>query len=106
MMPPDPQLPPPEETALAPVSVPQPTFPWHQKVSAVVFIMFCLEMGLYLLILPWTDSWESNYFSAFLPHMKTYWGNLYVRGAVSGLGVVNLYISLFEIFRLRRFARR
>jgi hypothetical protein len=38
--------------------------------------------------------------------MKPYWDNLYVRGAVSGLGAVNLYISLVEIFRLRRFARR
>src|SRR5205085_2785100 len=35
-----------------------------------------------------------------------YWENMYVRGAVSGLGVVNLYISFLEIFRLRRFARR
>jgi hypothetical protein len=29
-----------------------------------------------------------------------------VRGAVSGLGAVNLFISLMEIFRLRRFAGR
>ena len=29
-----------------------------------------------------------------------------VRGAGSGLGAVNLFISLSEIFRLRRFARR
>jgi hypothetical protein len=31
---------------------------------------------------------------------------MYVRGAVSGLGAVNLYISFVEILRLRRFARR
>jgi hypothetical protein len=35
-----------------------------------------------------------------------YWFNAYVRGAVSGLGIVNVYIALLEIFRLRRFARR
>jgi hypothetical protein len=35
-----------------------------------------------------------------------YWDNAYLRGAVSGLGIVNVYISLVEIFRLRRFARR
>jgi len=29
-----------------------------------------------------------------------------VRGAISGLGVVNLYISLGEVFRLRRFSSR
>ena len=31
---------------------------------------------------------------------------MYLRGAISGLGVVNLYISLIEAFRLRRFAVR
>jgi hypothetical protein len=29
---------------------------------------------------------------------------MYVRGAISGLGVLNLYISLGEVFRLRRFS--
>ena len=54
---------------------------------------------------PWTEYWDSNYFSAFLPAWQPYWDNMYVRGAISGLGVVNLYISFIEIFRLRRFAR-
>jgi hypothetical protein len=71
-----------------------------------VFITFCLEMGLFLLIFPWTDSWDGNYFSSLVPQLKPVWDNLYVRGAISGVGVVNLYISLVEIFRLRRFARR
>jgi hypothetical protein len=58
------------------------------------------------LIFPWTEYWDGNYFSSLMPQMKSYWYNLYVRGAVSGLGMVNLYISFVEIFRLRRFARR
>jgi hypothetical protein len=106
MMPPDPQPPVAPEPLHSPVAVPQPVYHWYQKVSAVVFIAFCLEIGLYLLIVPWTEYWDSNYFSGMLPQVKDYWDNLYVRGAVSGLGVVNLYISLVEIFRLRRFARR
>src|ERR1017187_2613012 len=102
MMPPDPQLPAAADTGH---SAP-PTYHWYQKVSAGVFITFCLEIGMFLLIVPWTESWDGNYFSALLPHMETYWDNLYVGGAVSGLGAVNLYISLSEIFRLRRFAKR
>jgi hypothetical protein len=106
MMPQDPQPPADAEAALSPVAVPPPVYPWYAKVSAVVFITFCLEVGLYLLIVPWTDSWEGNYFSTLFPQLQIYWNNLYVRGAVSGLGAVNLYISLVEIFRLRRFAGR
>jgi hypothetical protein len=30
------------------------------------------------------------------------WDSPYFRGALSGLGVVNIYISLAEVFRFRR----
>lgn len=72
---------------------------------AVLIITFCLEVGFFLLIFPWTDAWGSNYFSTLIPEWRLRWDNMYLRGAISGLGVVNLYISLVEIFRLRRFSR-
>ncbi len=81
-------------------------FRWYHKLSAVVFITFCLEIGFFLLIFPWTEAWDSNYFSTLIPDLKPYWDNMYLRGAISGIGVVNLYISFVEMFRLRRFSRR
>ena len=51
MMPPDSQPPATAGTMHAPMAVPPPKYHWYQKVSAVVFITFCLEIGLYLLIL-------------------------------------------------------
>ena len=89
-----------------PMPAPPPVYRWYHKTFAVVLIAFCLEIGLFLLIFPWTEYWEANYFAAFVPEWHQYWDNMYVRGAISGLGVVNLYISFVEIFRLRRFARR
>ena len=29
----------------------------------MLFVIFCLELGLFLLIYPWTESWSDNYFS-------------------------------------------
>jgi hypothetical protein len=104
MTPHDPQA----QTQVLPLAAPPeraPVYQWYHKMSAVVFITFCLEIGLFLLIFPWTDYWPSNYFSTAIPAWSAYWDNLYIRGAISGLGVVNLYISFLEIFRLRRFAR-
>ena len=89
-----------------PIPVPRPQYRWYHKMTAVLFITFCLEVGFFLLIFPWTDYWEGNYFSTLIPALQPYWENSYFRGAVSGLGVVNLYISFIEIFRLRRFARK
>jgi hypothetical protein len=106
MMPPEPQSPAAAEPQQGPAPVPPPAYRWHHKLTAVVFIAFCLEIGMYLAIVPWTESWDGNYFSGLLPQLRPFWGNLYVRGAVSGLGAVNLYITLVEVFRLRRFARR
>jgi hypothetical protein len=85
---------------------PKPVYRWYHKMTAVLFITFCLEIGLFLIVFPWTEYWEVNYLVGLIPAAQQWWDNLYVRGAVSGLGVVNIYISLAEVFRLRRFARR
>jgi len=105
------------EAAAGPITAPEaprphraasrpPAYPWYHKMWAFVFITFCLEIGLFLLIFPWTDYWGGNYFSNLLPQVESWWDNMFLRGAVSGLGVANLYISFAEIFRLKRFARR
>ena len=82
----------------------RPACRWYHKLSAVLFATICLEIGCYLAIFPWTSS--TTDFAAFRPEWRQYVDNLYVRGAISGLGLINLYIAAIEIFRLRRFARR
>lgn len=78
---------------------------WYHKVSAMIFIVFCLELGLFLVVFPWSDFWERSWFSGLAPEWHAYWLNAYLRGAISGVGFVNVYISIVEIFRLRRFTR-
>jgi len=95
----------PGEAIDPPVLVRAPEYRWYHKMSAVLFITFCLEIGFFLLVFPWTEYWDNNYFSALVPEWHRWWENSYVRGAISGLGAVNLYISLMEMVRLRRFAR-
>jgi len=101
----DPQNPP--ATDAVPAAEPEktPSYRWYHKITALVFIIFCLELGLFLFLFPWTEYWEHNLFSSLVPEWHQFWESSYVRGAVSGIGVVNLYISFVEIFRLRRFAR-
>ncbi len=72
---------------------------------ALLVVIVCLELGLFLVVFPWTDYWDSNYFATFIPRYFWLWDNPYFKGAISGLGVVNLWICFSEIFRLRRFAR-
>ena len=93
------------DTVDAPIAFEKPPVRWYHKVYAVLFVTFCLEIGFFLLVFPWTDYWDSNYFSSMGPFLRHYWENTYVRGAISGLGVINLYVGFAEAFRLRRFAR-
>lgn len=89
----------------APMTPPGPT--WFQRLSTVLFIIFCFELGLFLLVYPWTESWSSNYFAwAFPGAMQTtwhtFWQNTYTRGGVSGIGIVNIWIAIMELFRMFR----
>ena len=95
-----------EQPAPAPVAVQTPVFHWYHKMWAVLLVTFCLEIGFFLVIFPWTSYWETNYFSQLVPGWHVYWYNNYFRGAVSGLGALNLYVAFTEIFRLRRFGKR
>jgi hypothetical protein len=79
---------------------------WYHIMAAVISIAFCLEIGFFLMMFPWTESWERNFFSHMVPTWHRYWDNSYVRGGVSGLGLLNVYIGISEIFRLRRFVRK
>lgn len=94
------------EQPAAPIVIRRATYHWYQKVWAVLLVTFCLEIGCFLLFFPWTSYWETNYFGQLIPSWHVFWYNSYLRGAVSGLGALNLYIAVLEIFRLRRFTRR
>jgi hypothetical protein len=78
---------------------------WFQRLTSVLFIIFCFELGLFLLIYPWTGGWSDNYFGWFVPGRflqpwHGFWNNSYVRGGLSGLGLVNLWIALTELFHM------
>ncbi len=85
---------------------PTPRFRWYQIALSLIFIVFCMEVGTFLVVFPWSTLWDRSFFLQVPPEWRLYWENSYLRGAVSGLGVLNIYIALVEIFRLRRFARR
>ena len=56
-----------------------------------------LEFGLLLIVVPWSTYWDRNYFATLLPQVRPFLINNFVRGAVSGLGVVNLIAGASEL---------
>lgn len=62
-----------------------------------MFVALLIEAGLLLILIPWSTFWDRNYFVESLPALGTLLTNNFVRGAVSGLGVVNLLAALGEL---------
>jgi hypothetical protein len=58
-----------------------------------------LLLGLALILVPWSDYWETNYFLFQYPALALWLKNPFVRGAISGLGFMNVLISLDEFRR-------
>jgi hypothetical protein len=49
------------------------------------------------LLVPWSAFWDRNYFLQSWPAIQPVLTNNYVRGAVSGLGLLNVYAALAEL---------
>ena len=70
------------------------------RVLAIALILFCFEIGLFLMFAPWSVLWEHNFLLSYSVGLRAFALNNFVRGAVSGLGLVDCILGLSE---LRRF---
>jgi len=60
-------------------------------------VALLLEVGLLLVLIPWSRFWERNYFADLMPAIRLLITNNYLRGAVSGLGLINIWLALAEV---------
>ena len=65
--------------------------------SHLIFLAYFVEAGLVLLVVPWSPFWDRNYFVQMWPALETLTRSNLIRGAVSGLGVVNLWAAVSEL---------
>ena len=66
----------------------------------LVITALFFELGVVLLVVPWMSYWQQNYFIDARPLVEPVLTNDFVKGAISGLGLVNLVAGLFELASL------
>jgi hypothetical protein len=71
---------------------------WYQRLGSLAWVIFCFELGAFLLVYPWMDEWSRNSITALAGPLRVHWSSPYLRGAVSGLGIVNIYIALVDLY--------
>ena len=71
-------------------------------IRRLFYIAFFLESGLLLVVLPWSAFWTGNYFVIRWPVISPWLANDFVRGGVTGIGLVNLAAGVADIIPLVR----
>jgi hypothetical protein len=75
--------------------------------AALLSIGSSLLVGLVLIVAPWTPFWESNWILQPWPALRVVLLSGFARGAISGLGLVNVLVALADLHgRLLASARR
>ncbi len=74
--------------------------------TRLLLVAYFVEVGLLLFVVPWSGFWEHNYFAQAVPQIGEITGNFFVRGAVSGLGLVNVAAGLSELLSIFSSRRR
>jgi hypothetical protein len=64
------------------------------KVYRALLVVLAFEMGAMLLYLPWSGYWEQNYFLSHYPSLRQIVLHPFFRGAVSGVGVLDILLAV------------
>lgn len=85
------------------------------KLSVIFYIILCLEIGIVLTVAPWwphgmwgLSEWGNNYFLLYaaqktgIHSLQAVIASGWVRGAVSGVGLLNVGIAFWELFNFKR----
>jgi hypothetical protein len=85
------------------------------RLSVIFYIILCLEIGIFLTVGPWwpqgmwgLSDWGNNYFLLYaarktgIQGLQAVVASGWVRGAVTGVGLLNLGIAFWEIFHFKQ----
>jgi hypothetical protein len=83
------------------------------RLTVIFYIVLCLEAGIVLTFLPWLhpfglSDWGDNFFLVYITQktgvewLQKAVASGWVRGAVTGLGLVNFVMAFWEIAHFRR----
>jgi hypothetical protein len=72
-----------------------------KRILYFVFVLFAIEMGLFLAALPWTSLWERNILGSLFPTFRPVLLSNYFRGALTGLGLIDIWIGVSDLWNSR-----
>ena len=75
---------------------------WLQRLSLFVLVLFCVYLGVLVMVLPWWRRvWDDNLWIQSRPALATILHTGAVRGVISGLGLLDIWIGISEAVHYR-----
>jgi hypothetical protein len=75
---------------------------WLQRLSLFVLVLFCVYLGVLVTILPWWSRiWDHNALIESRPALAALLHLGAVRGLISGLGLLDIWIGISEAIHYR-----
>jgi hypothetical protein len=85
---------------------PEPAPVWLQRMSLVVLVMFCFYIGALMAVLPWSKQyWNHNGWLMAHPAVEAILDRGWVRGVITGIGLIDIWIGVSEILHYRDYRR-
>lgn len=77
---------------------------WLQRLSLFILVLFCVYLGVLVTVLPWWNRlWDHNLWINAHPALAAVLQNGAVRGLISGLGLLDIWIGISEAVHYRDF---
>jgi len=74
---------------------------WLMRLWVVIRVAFFIELGMILVVLPWTRGWTENSLLVAYPEARFFLQKYFVRGLISGLGVIDIGFGILEAVRYK-----
>lgn len=65
-----------------------------------LFVLYCLEAGVFFTVAPWTRFWSLNPLLHYNPLIALIADNAWFRGFVSGFGLAHFIVGIRELYEL------
>jgi hypothetical protein len=66
-------------------------------ITRILVAAYLIEAGLLLALAPWTALWDRNFFARTVPMLGDWMASGFVRGGVSGIGVITTVAGLRDL---------
>jgi hypothetical protein len=86
---------------LPPIAAPSRLQIWEHRIFVASLVLCASVFGVLLVALPWTSLWTANSFFMRHPEWLDAVNHPFLRGAVSGLGLLDLWIAFSEALSFR-----